>query len=186
MQRWLKSITPDRHALEKLWCVRPFAALVLDRGCWIFNRTSVVHAFSLGLAIAFVPPTPVPLHLVLCAVLGVLFRLNLPVLFATVFISNPFTWFLQVVGSIWVGAKIMGLDLMPLVHVPTHRHLWAQLHQLWAPLLLGALVLGAVAAALGYVLAQCAWRARVLYHLRKRRARSSARRTIALDQHTID
>ena len=67
MQRWLKRITPQRHALEKLWCLKPFTALVRDRGCWKFTRTSVVRAFSLGLLIAFIPPTPLPLHLTLCA-----------------------------------------------------------------------------------------------------------------------
>jgi uncharacterized protein (DUF2062 family) len=177
MQHWLKSITPERHTLERLWCLRPFATLVVSRGCWSFKRSSVIHAFSLGLLIAFVPPTPLlPLHLTLCAVLGILFRLNLPVLFATVFISNPFTWFPQIACSIWVGAKLMGLNLMPMLHEHSHHHLREQLHQLWEPLLLGALVLGLSAAAVGYLLAQCVWRARVLYRLRRRRSRSSLRR----------
>jgi uncharacterized protein len=180
MQRWLKHITPDRHTLEKLWCLRPFKDLVLDRGCWTFHRHSVTRAFALGLFIAFIPPSPLPVHLVTCVILGVLFRLNLPVLFATVFVSNPFTWVPQVVGSVWVGAKLMGMDLVPFLHTLKHRNLGAQVHELWAPLLLGALVLGLAAAGAGYVLAQCAWRARVLYQLRRRRARSIGRGT-ALD-----
>ncbi|HEY4443170.1 MAG TPA: DUF2062 domain-containing protein [Steroidobacteraceae bacterium] len=173
MQRWLKRITPDRHTLEKLWCLRPFKDLVLNRGCWTFNRHSATRAFALGLFIAFIPPSPLPVHLATCTILGMLFRLNLPVLFATVFISNPFTWLPQVAGSIWVGAKLMGMDLTPFLHELHHRHLWAQVNQLWAPLLLGALVLGLVAAGSGYVLAQFAWRARILYQLRRRRARST-------------
>ncbi|GAC1668233.1 MAG: DUF2062 domain-containing protein [Steroidobacteraceae bacterium] len=177
VQRWLKRITPDRYTLEKLWCLRPFKALVLDRGCWTFSRHSVTRAFALGLFIAFIPPTPLPVHLVTCVILGVMFRLNLPVLFATVFLSNPFTWLPQVVGSIWVGTKLMGVDFLPLLHDLKHRHLGAQVHQLWAPLLLGALVLGLIAAGTGYVLAQCAWRVRVIYLLRRRRARSNGRRT---------
>jgi uncharacterized protein (DUF2062 family) len=186
MQRWLKRITPDRCTLEKLWCLRPFAALVVDRGCWTFNRTSVVRAFSLGLLIAFVPPTPLlPLHLTLCALLGILFRLNIPVLVATVFVSNPLTWFPQVAGSIWVGAKLMGLDLVPMLHQVTHHNLWSHLNQLWEPLLLGALVLGVLTAALGYALGQLAWRARILYHLRRRRLRSSLRGT-PFHQNSID
>jgi uncharacterized protein (DUF2062 family) len=177
MQRWLKSNTPDRHTLEKLWCLKPFASLVVDRGCWAFRRTSVIRAFSLGLLIAFVPPTPfLPLHLALCAVLGILLRLNIPVLVATVFVSNPFTWFPQVAGSIWVGAKLMGLNIVPMLHELSHRNFRGQIHQLWEPLLLGALVLGICAAALGYVVAQCVWRARVVYLLRRRRLRSSPRR----------
>jgi uncharacterized protein (DUF2062 family) len=66
----------------------------------------------------------------------------------------------------------MGMDLTPFMHVLHHHQLWMQVGQLWAPLLLGALVLGLIAAGSGYVLAQVAWRARVLYHLRRRRARS--------------
>jgi uncharacterized protein (DUF2062 family) len=74
----------------------------------------------------------------------------------------------------------MRLDLMPLLRAVKHQSFWADISDLWAPLLLGALVLGLIAAACGFVLAQAAWRARVIYHLRRRRARSSARQP-ALD-----
>lgn len=180
MKRWLQSVTPDRSALEKHWCLKHFTAIMLDRRCWAFNRASVCRSFALGLFIAFIPPTPLPVHLVTCAVLGVFFRLNLPVLIATVFISNPFTWVPQVAGSVWVGAKLLGWDLVPFLHAISHRTLWADMSLLWPPLLLGALVLGLIAAVSGYILAQAAWRARVIYQLRRRRARSSER-GIALD-----
>jgi uncharacterized protein (DUF2062 family) len=180
MQRWLKRITPDRHSLEKLWCLKPFKARVLDRGCWTFHRHSVTRAFALGLFIAFIPPTPLPVHIVTCVILGMWLRLNLPVLIATVFLSNPFTWLPQVAGSIWVGARLMGMDLMPMLHALRPRSLWTEVHQLWAPLLLGALVLGLAAAGAGYVLAQFAWRVHVLNHLRRRRERSRGR-SAALD-----
>ena len=175
MKRWLKSITPDRHTLENPWCLRHFTAVMLDRRCWTFNRSNVTRAFALGLFIAFIPPTPLPVHLTACALLGVYFRLNLPVLVATVFISNPFTWVPQVAGSLWVGAKLLGMDLMPFLHAISHRTLWADMAVLWPPLLLGALVLGLIAAGAGYVLAQAVWRAHVIFQLRRRRARSSGR-----------
>jgi hypothetical protein len=172
MKHWLKRITPARYALEKRWYLKPFTALTVDRGCWAFKRTSVINAFSLGLLIAFVPPTPLlPLHLALCLLLGMVFRLNLPVLLATVFISNPLTWFPQVAGSIWVGAKLMGLNLMPMLHGLSHRNLRTQIHELWEPLMLGAFVLGVCAAAAGYLLAQGLWRGLVIYRLHRRRAR---------------
>src|ERR1700743_1257542 len=175
MKRWLKSITPDRRTLENHWCLKHFTAVMLDRRCWTFNRASVTRSFALGLFIAFIPPTPLPVHLTLCALLGVYFRLNLPVLCATVFVSNPFTWVPQVAGSVWVGAKILGLDLMPCLHAITHQTFWSDMNELWPALLVGALVLGTIAAASGYVLAQAAWRAHVILQLRRRRARLSAR-----------
>jgi uncharacterized protein len=181
MRHWLKRVTPNRLVLEKHWCLKHVAILFPDRGCWTFNRSSVTRAFALGLFIAFIPPTPLlPVHLLLCALLGVYLRLNLPVLIATVFVSNPFTWLPQVAGSIWVGTKLMGWDLIPLLHAISHQTLWRDVSELWPPLLLGALVLGLAAAAIGYVLAQCAWRARVIYQVRRRRARSSGR-SAALD-----
>jgi uncharacterized protein (DUF2062 family) len=179
MKRWLKSVTPDRHTLESHWCLKHFIAM-LDRRCWTCNRSNVTRAFALGLFIAFIPPTPLPVHLLACALLGVYFRLNLPVLVATVFISNPFTWVAQVAGSLWVGAKLLGLDLMPFLHAISHHTLWADMEVLWPPLLLGALVLGLIAATSGYVLAQAVWRAHVIYQLRRRRARLSGR-GVALD-----
>ncbi len=176
MQRWLKRITPDREKLEKHWFLRPYLAIVRRAQCWTFHRASVTRAFALGLFVAFIPPIPpLPLHLVICTLIGVTLRLNLPVLFATVFLSNPFTWGPQLAGSIWVGARLMNLDLMPFVDQLRHQQMLVALHhainQLWAPLLLGSLVLGLLAATAGYLLAQLLWRVRVIYHLRRRRAR---------------
>ena len=89
MKRWLMRVTPDRRKLENHWCFRHFTAVMLDRRCWTFNRSNVTRSFALGLFIAFIPPTPLPVHLLACALLGVYFRLNLPVLVATVFLSTP-------------------------------------------------------------------------------------------------
>ena len=176
MRRWLKRITPQRHRLENRWFLRPFAATLLDPRCWKFTRNGVAQAFATGLFIAFIPPTPfLPLHFICCAIFGVALRLNLPILIATVFISNPFTWVPQILASIWVGAKLLGLDLAPLVHVFKHKGFSAEMHALWGPLLLGALVLGALAAGVGYMLAQGLWRARVIYLLRRRRSQASCK-----------
>jgi uncharacterized protein len=176
MRRWLKQRLPQRQALERRWYLRPFARILLEPKCWSFNRNSVAKAFAAGLFVAFVPPTPfLPVHLTLCVVLGVALRLNLPIVFATSFLSNPFTWVPQVLASIWVGAKLLGLDLEPLIHVFKHKGFSEEMHALWGPLLLGALVLGAVAAAVGYGLAQCAWRVRVIYLVRRRRGQTSAK-----------
>lgn len=169
MQHWLNKITPNRETLEKHRLLKPFAAFFNYPTCWTFHRRSVIRAFSVGLLIAFIPPIPLlPVHLMVGALCGIVFRLNLPVLFATVFISNPFTWLPQLIGSIWVGARLLGIDLTPLLNELSHRTIWAHLNQLWAPLFLGALVLGLTAAALGYLLAKCLWRVRVSYQWRRR------------------
>jgi uncharacterized protein (DUF2062 family) len=67
----------------------------------------------------------------------------------------------------------MGRDLMPVIRHVDRHDMGRILSQLWGPLLLGALFLGAASAAVGYVLAQGLWRARVLILLRRRRNRCS-------------
>src|ERR1700675_3925430 len=111
---------------------------MLGRQCWTFNPSSVTRSFALGLFIAFIPPTPLlPVHLVTSTPPGTYLRLNLPVMFATLFVSNPFTWLPQVAGSLWVAAKLLGLDLMPFLHAISHQTFWAEMSLLWAPLLRG-------------------------------------------------
>jgi uncharacterized protein len=168
MRSWLKKLIPARHSIEQRWFLRPFAATIMDHRCWTLHRENVARAFALGLFIAFVP---LPVHLILAGILGIMFRLNLPVLFATVFVSNPLTWVPQIGGSIWMGAKILGLDLGPISEHFARRWLTVFEH-LWAPLLTGSIVLGILAAVLGYFLVQGLWRARVIYHLHRRRRRS--------------
>jgi uncharacterized protein (DUF2062 family) len=173
MRRWLKRVTPKRQLLENKWFLRPFARILTDPCCWSFNRHSVARAFSMGLFIAFMPPIPLlPVHFVLCTIFGVALRLNLPILFATVFVSNPFTWVPQVLASIWVGAKLLGLDLQPLIHVFKLKGFGSEMNALWGPLLLGAVTLGAISAAIGYATVQLMWRARVVYLMRRRRSQS--------------
>ena len=174
MRRWLKTRLPQRHLLEQRWYLRPFAHTLLDPACWVFNRHSVAKSFAVGLFIAFLPPTPF-LHFTMTLLLGLWLRLNLPILFATIFVSNPFTWVPQLLASIWVGAKLLRLDLAPLVNLFRTKGFSAELHALWGPLILGAVVLGIAAALFGYALAQCAWRARVVYLLRRRRNASSGK-----------
>jgi len=174
MRRWLKTRLPQRQTLEQRWFLRPFAHALLDPACWHFNRHGVPKSFAVGLFIAFLPPMPF-LHTALVLILGLSLRLNLPILYATVFLSNPFTWVPQLLASLWVGARLMGLDLAPMIPQFRHAGPAAQLHAIKGPLLLGATVLGVAAGLLGYTLTQCAWRARVAYLLRRRRARASAK-----------
>lgn len=176
MRRWLKKRLPQRETLEQRWYLRPFARILLQPACWSFSRNSVAKAFAVGLFIAFVPPTPfLPVHIILCAIAGIALRLNLPILFATIFVSNPFTWVPQVLASIWVGSKLMGQNLEPLLQLFKQQGFSDEMHALWGPLLLGALVLGVVAAGAGYALVQGIWRARVICIVRRRRGLASAK-----------
>ena len=124
MQRWLKRVTPDRQALEKLWCLKHFTALVPDRGCWTFNRSSVTRAFALGLFIAFIPPTPLPRAPRRLRDARRVFPAESAGAGRDGFHQQPASpGCRRSRARIWVGAKLMGLDLMPFLHPISHGNL---------------------------------------------------------------
>ena len=109
MQRWLKRVTPDRHTLEKHLVFEALhGAGARPRLLDVQPRQRHPRVRARACLSPLFRPRPCPCIWSTCALLGVFFRLNLPVLIATVFISNPFTWVPQVAGSLWVGAKLMG------------------------------------------------------------------------------
>ena len=146
-----------------------FSAYVDRKGVEVLNCLSV----RTPRALVTRSPTPLPSEAPCVRLVG---RAGS---FATTFASNPLTWFPQILASVWVGGKLMGLDFVPFVRQIEHQHVGDALHHLWSPLLLGSLVLGCIAAALGYVLAQALWRTRVLHHLRCRRDRTRRARLAA-------
>lgn len=130
------------------------------------NRRAIARGVALGLFIAFMPLLG---HIPLVLVLGLLFRVNLPVAGVVIWVANPLTY-----GIIFYFEYRLGLLLMnrPPGELPAD---WAalleSLSMAWQPLLIGALVVGFASAAIGYLLADFAWRAatRWRYHRRLQR-----------------
>ena len=87
-RRLLKKIIPDPASLKGRWFLRPFGDRLVDPQLWTLHRRGVTYAFGVGLAISFIP---LPGHMLLACMIGVLFRLNIPVACAATFVVNPFT-----------------------------------------------------------------------------------------------
>lgn len=125
-----------------------------DPNLWHLNRRSVAGGTASGLFSAFIP---IPLQMVLAALLAILFRVNLPLAVALVWITNPFTmppvfYFAYVLGSI-------------LLRVPPQQ-LEFQFSSQWflatlKPFLLGCMMLSTLSALMGYWLIIWLWRLQV-------------------------
>ncbi len=96
-------------------------------------------------------------------------RINLPVSVVTVWVSNPFTIPPLSYFCYKVGTWLLGLEPVPMEFEFSIHWFTQQLVVIWQPFLLGSLILGALSAALGYVLARLFWRLAVLYLWRLRR-----------------
>jgi len=137
-----------------------------DPSIWHLHRHSVAKACVIGL---FWMSIPLPSQMLLAALTAILFRANLPISVALVWISNPLTmgpifYFNYVVGTYILGQKAdqdltFELSWHWIVHI---------LGDLWMPLYLGSAVVGAALGIIIFFTIHIIWRRQVLNNWRNR------------------
>ena len=153
--------------------MRPFAAVLRHPEYWAIRREGVARGFSLGLFVAFLP---FPVHTALAPLAALALRANVPVAFATIWISNPFTIVPIFFSAYWLGTVILGVPVSSFTFDLSWEWAARELPQVWRPLLAGSLVMSSVSALLGYFAVHYLWRRGVLYRYYRRQR--------ALEQHS--
>ncbi len=139
---------------------------------WHLNRYSASMAFFVGLFVAFMP---IPIQMVVAALLALLFRCNLPLSVCLVWITNPLTMPALFFIAYKVGALIMGVPVHTMEFELSYEWLSGQLSYIWRPFLLGCFMCGLFSGSLGYFVVSMAWRWRVAVHWRERKTRRANR-----------
>ena len=132
------------------------------------NRHSASKAVAIGF---FVANLPIPLQMAVAAILAVRFNATIPLSVVLVWITNPLTipfifFFNYVVGSLLLQQPLHSGDM----HF-TYEWISAQMHHIWAPLVLGSIVMGVVSAGIGYLAMTGFWHWRVRKDWQKRAER---------------
>jgi len=170
-RRFFRKFAFKRHQIAEQWFMTPFRHLLHDHRLWGIRRKTVVPAFSLGLAVAFLP---FPGHFLFAALAALALHINIPVAAVSTLVVNPIT-----VGPLFYSAYLLGAAMLDIAPGPFDFELsldWVQnvFVSVWLPLSLGCLVLGAGAAVLGYISLDALWRYSIHdYKTRKRNNRSS-------------
>lgn len=151
--------------------MRPFKNFLENPAYWSMHRTNVTRAFALGLFIAFIP---LPIHMVLVAILALIIRVNIPIAFATIWISNPMTWVPQYVFAHWVGTKLLRAPENPLAFEMSWDWINNGLLPVWKPLFLGCFVVGTAVSLLGFAALSLIWHMTLVMKYRKRKRANTA------------
>lgn len=146
--------------------MRPFRVVLEHPVYWSLNRRSVTRAFALGLFIAFMP---LPVHIVLAALVALLLRLNVPAAVAATLITNPLTMVPMFLAAYWVGCQLLGVPVRAVAFEMSWDWLTTGLLPIWKPFLLGCLVMGVLTSIAGYLLLGGIWHFTLVmkYHERK-------------------
>lgn len=135
---------------------------------WHLNRRSVAGGAAVGLFMAFVP---MPFQMLPAALLSVIFKFNVPIAVALVWITNPFTIAPITYFAYKLGILLLGLPEHDIAFEPSWQWLVTELKWIWQPLLLGSFVVSAVSATLGYFLVHALWRMHVVRDWKRRKLR---------------
>ena len=146
-----------------------------DPNLWHLGRRSVAGGVGVGFSLAFIP---LPVHMLVAVPVAIMLRVNLPVALAAVWIANPFTIAPMFLFALHVGLWVTGRE----AHIATHFEpslagMSALLGEIWYPLLIGCLLCGASAGAIGNFTVRWLWRAYLLHRRRQRRQRRVPRIT---------
>jgi hypothetical protein len=170
----IKRFMPDHEKIRSHKHLQIFGSLLHNANLWHLNRRSAAGAFAVGLFMAFVP---LPTQMLMAAGAAILFRVNLPISVALVWLTNPITIPPVFYFCYRLGTMILGRPGLHINFNLDSAHLLAQLNGIWAPLLLGCFICGSLSALVGYLGIRALWRWHVVQHMKKRRQRQGAQDT---------
>ncbi|WP_432453414.1 MULTISPECIES: DUF2062 domain-containing protein [unclassified Agarivorans] len=165
-KKTLQRFIPKTEDLKSSKHLKFFGQWLHNPNLWHLNRRSAAGAFAVGLFVAFVP---LPSQMVIAAALAIMFRVNLPLSVALVWVSNPLT-----IPPIFYLCYLVGASILQQPIEYYHfKFSWHSIEHLIATIgpafLLGCLVCSIFFSALGYFSINAAWRYSVRRRYKKRR-----------------
>ena len=154
-KKTIQRFLPDPNKIRHHKSLRIFGRLLQDANLWHLNRRSARGAFAVGLFFAFIP---VPFQMVLAAAGAILFRVNLPISVALVWLTNPLTMPPIFYGSYLVGTLILKQPEQHFVFEASWSWFLESIETIGPAFLLGSLVCASIASIIGYFGIDIIWR----------------------------
>jgi len=168
-RRFFRKFAFKRHHISEQWFLSPFKHLLHDHRLWGIRRRTVVPAVAIGFFVAYLPT---PGHMLMAALLALLFRVNIPVAVLATWISNPVTMGPMYYFAYRFGRGLLNTPLREFEFELSWDWVTHTFVTIWQPMLLGCVILGMAVAILGYVILDLFWRSSIAdYKSRKRNSR---------------
>ncbi|MEP5765573.1 MAG: DUF2062 domain-containing protein [Halieaceae bacterium] len=183
----LKRFIPSPRKLRQIKSLQFLGEWIYQPNLWHINRNSASKAFFVGLFTAFMP---IPIQMVMAALLAIWLRCNLPLSVALCWISNPVTIPPLFYFAYRVGAAVLDTPPQVLEFELSLEWISHGLVAIWQPFLLGCVICGFFFGSLGYFTIQTLWRWQALQRWearqeRRRAARAKATHDVELRQAVI-
>lgn len=171
--RKLRQWTPSKKEIQEYRYIHIFGDTLKQPELWTFNRSSSAKGIAIGLFCAFLP---MPFEIIPAIFMATVLRGNLPFAVIGIWISNPVTWVPLYAPCYFLGAKLMGLELIPINQISILEFGWHYV-ALW----LGCLMIGTVVGFSSHFLISYFWAAQVRHRWARRKLNRN-KKTIDLDK----
>ncbi|KOR31170.1 hypothetical protein TI04_02250 [Achromatium sp. WMS2] len=165
-KKFFKKISSQANSIVNNRSLRLFGDVLHSPFLWHLNRRSIARAFAIGL---FITVLPVPIHMLLATASSIIFRANLPLAIALVWVNNPITmpavfYFCYLLGAFILGRPIAWFDFS----LP-EAGILAGISSSFLPLTIGSVIVGTILATTSYCIINWLWRWHILYQWQNRR-----------------
>lgn len=177
-KRYFRKYLPTAHSIHESRVFKAIGPVFAHHNLWHLNRRSVAGGVAVGV---FTGLIPLPIQMLMAALVSLVFRVNLPVAIAATWYTNPFTALPLYYAAYRIGGFAMG---EPVGGNPMHNVEWNfsgigsffesfthWLASLGEPFVVGALILATTLAIVSYVLVRILWRAYIIAYWYRRKAR---------------
>lgn len=165
-KKFIRRFLPDHNNVRKSKYLRVFGTLLHDPNLWHLNRRSACGAFGIGLFFAF---WPVPFQMIFSTAAAIIFRVNVPVSVAAVWITNPLTMPPIFYAAYLLGSTVLGTKVDHFVFELSWTWLADSVSTIGPAFILGCLIFSVFFSVLGYFSLDWIWRMSVLRAWKRRR-----------------
>ena len=165
MKSFFKKYIPNQDVLKSYKMLNFLGNSLFHEDLWKFNRKSFCRATVIGLFWGWMPMF---FQMIPAAYCAVLFRANLPLSVAGVWVSNPITMPAMMYFGYLFGNLVLNLDPVYDEFQMNMDWIMSAMSNIWEPLLVGTLIIGVISSIVGYFLMHLAWRVYAYKRLKKR------------------
>jgi len=171
-RKFIKKHMPSEQKLRSNPYLKWLSKYLNHPSLWQLNRKSVSKGFLVGIFCAFLP---IPMQMLLAAMLAILIRSNLIVSVGLVWITNPITippifYFTYKVGTYILGTKPIDGSMEF-----GYQYIIAELASIWWPLITGSIVCAIIFSVISYFLVNILWVWNVRNNWKNRRLTKTAK-----------
>ncbi len=177
-RRFFRKFGLKRDDVSRRWFLAPFQHLLHDRNLWGIRRRTVVPAVSMGMFVAFLPIFG---QILLAGLAALALRINIPIAIVTTFVSNPVTAYPMYRTAYLLGAWLLSIEPGEFTIELSIEWMTTTLVNVWPPLMLGSVLLGALAALIVHIALDLMWLGSVAEYKARKRQRRQERESANAD-----